>query len=358
MNALRKLCVAATTTAAICFSFAADANVKVGDKMPALKVGTLYNNQYDLEMDDLKGFVVVVEFWATWCGPCRAAIPHLNKTYEKYKDQGVVMISLSDENSAKVAPFVKELNTKYIVGDSSTSKNDFGVNGIPHAFLIDPEGIVRWRDHPMNGLDGQISQAIKKYNPTRRLGTGPVWNASQLSKIETALAKRDYANARAYMRNIDLKSIDLDDKKDKVAQRYTKVMSTISRAAEADFVQAVKDADAKRYNEAIASFKKLAEDFDGMPIGKKSADALRNLEKDPTVAKARRGSFNEKLAGNALKRAKGAIRAGDKATAYRRLTAIVNKYDGTQTAEDAAELIAKLEEDKELMAEINGEDGG
>ncbi len=358
MNALRKLCVAVTASAAICLSFAADADVKVGDKMPNLKVGTLYNNPYNLEMDDLKGFVVVVEFWATWCGPCKAAIPHLNKIHEKYKNDGVVMISLSDEGAEKVAPFIKEMKMKYMVGDSSTSKNDFGVNGIPHAFLIDPKGIVRWRDHPMNGLDGQISQAIKKYKPTRRLGTGPIWNASQLTKIERALQKRDFASARTEMRFLDTKSIKMDDKKDPLTQRYTKVMATISRAAEADFLKALKQADDKQYNDAIASFKKLSEDFDGMPIGKKSAEALRKLVDDPAVAKARRGSFNEKLAANALKRAKGALRAGDRVTAYRRLAAIVDKYDGTQTAEDAAKAIAKLEEDEVLMEKINADDGG
>ena len=56
--------------------------------------------------------IVVVEFWATWCGPCRTSIPHLTEMQQKFADRGVIFVGVSDETSAKVKPFVDEMGDK------------------------------------------------------------------------------------------------------------------------------------------------------------------------------------------------------------------------------------------------------
>jgi len=358
MKVLQAVLATTAVLAAICAAPAVTADVKVGDKMPKLKVGNLYNNQFDVNLNDLDGYVVVVEFWATWCGPCRASIPHLNDIDKQFKDQGVVIVSLSDEGDRTVRPFVKEMKMKYLVGSGSTSIRDFGVNGIPHAFLVDPNGIVRWAGHPMAGLDKEIANAVQKYKPIRRLGGGPEWNDHLLTEIEGAIAREDYQTARINLRRLDVESMNPKDKKDKLGQRYTKVLSTLSKAAESELRMAMADVKAKRYEAAMNTLKKLAADFPGVPVGIKAADELERLQNDPEVTKARRSSFNSKLAANALKRAEGALAAGDKLTAYRRLKALIEKYIGTSAADDARKILARLEADADFMKTVNEDEGG
>lgn len=91
---------------------------------------------------ELKGKVVLVNFWATWCPPCRKEMPDLQALYDNYKDQGFVVLSISDEESAKVAPFIAERKISYpVLLDPGRKVNDaFVVEGIPKSFVYDREG--------------------------------------------------------------------------------------------------------------------------------------------------------------------------------------------------------------------------
>ena len=91
---------------------------------------------------DLKGKVVLVNFWATWCPPCRKEMPDLQALYDKYKDQGFVVLSISDEEMAKVSPFIAERKITYpVLLDPGRKVNDaFVVEGIPKSFVYDREG--------------------------------------------------------------------------------------------------------------------------------------------------------------------------------------------------------------------------
>lgn len=91
---------------------------------------------------DFKGKVVLVNFWATWCPPCRKEMPDLQALYDKYKDQGFLVLSISDEESAKVSPFIAERKITYpVLLDPGRKVNDaFVVEGIPKSFVYDREG--------------------------------------------------------------------------------------------------------------------------------------------------------------------------------------------------------------------------
>ena len=112
--------------------------------------------------------IYVVEFWATWCPPCRTSIPHLTEMQKKFKDKGVVMIGVSDETVEKVKPFVTEQGEKmeYVVAcDDGRATSDgymtaYGQGGIPHAFIVSKEGKVIWHGHPMDGLDTALEQIL------------------------------------------------------------------------------------------------------------------------------------------------------------------------------------------------------
>jgi thiol-disulfide isomerase/thioredoxin len=140
------------------------ATLKAGDKAPALAI------EKWVKGDPVKGFekgkVYVVEFWATWCGPCVASMPHLSAMQKAYKDKGVTFIGTNvwedkeytDATFKKVQDFVKAQGDRmsYTVAFDGKAKamdaaylKAAGQNGIPAAFLVDKTGTIAWIGHPM-----------------------------------------------------------------------------------------------------------------------------------------------------------------------------------------------------------------
>jgi peroxiredoxin len=93
-------------------------------------------------LQELRGKVVLVNFWATWCPPCRKEMPDLEELYNKFKDQGFVVLAISDEEAAKVSPFIGERKISYpVLLDPGRKVNElFQVEGIPKSFVFDREG--------------------------------------------------------------------------------------------------------------------------------------------------------------------------------------------------------------------------
>jgi len=109
---------------------------------------------------NLGGKVVVVEFWATWCGPCVAGIPHLNELHEKYADAGLVILSLTDQPRRVVDPFLEKRPMKYAVGTGSRTASAYGITGIPQAFVIGRDSRLVWRGHPQDQAFDAILKAL------------------------------------------------------------------------------------------------------------------------------------------------------------------------------------------------------
>ena len=93
-------------------------------------------------LKELRGKVVVVNFWATWCPPCRREMPDLETLYKQFKDQGLVILAISDEDGSKVRPFVAEQKVTYpILLDPGRKVNElFQIEGIPKTFVYDRGG--------------------------------------------------------------------------------------------------------------------------------------------------------------------------------------------------------------------------
>jgi len=114
---------------------------------------------------DRKGKFVLVDFWATWCGPCRKAIPELNSLHKKFGDK-LVVIGISDEPESKVQA-MKEPKIEYFraIDTQARTKKEVKVEGIPHVMIIDPQGIVRWEGFPLlqgYELTGEVVEDILK----------------------------------------------------------------------------------------------------------------------------------------------------------------------------------------------------
>ncbi len=93
-------------------------------------------------LKEQRGKVVLLNFWATWCPPCRKEMPDLETLYRQFKDQGLVILAISDEDQGKVRPFVAEQKVSYpILLDPGRKVNKlFQIEGIPKTFVYDRNG--------------------------------------------------------------------------------------------------------------------------------------------------------------------------------------------------------------------------
>jgi len=101
----------------------------------------------EVSLSDFKGKVIILNFWATWCPPCRKEIPVFIELYKKYKDEGLVIIGISlDREGEKVLiPFVKKFGINYpvLIGTKKVVDAYGGIRGIPTTFIIDKKGKIR-----------------------------------------------------------------------------------------------------------------------------------------------------------------------------------------------------------------------
>ena len=154
----------------------------IGSKAPALDIENWLsdgNGRFKKVTDFEQGKVYVVEFWATWCGPCVASMPHLSETQQKYADKGVQLISVSSEELETVEKFLlgevrggkpgqtyAELTSTYCLTcdpDKSTARDYMkaaGQNGIPCAFLVGKNGLIEWIGHPL-GMDEALEKVVE-----------------------------------------------------------------------------------------------------------------------------------------------------------------------------------------------------
>jgi len=116
-----------------------------GQPAPELKVKTLGGEK--VVLSDLRGKVVLLNFWATWCPPCRAEMPGFQRVWDEKRDAGFVVVGLSadETGSGGVARFLRDQGISYPVGMASASAKLAygGVSGLPISFLVDQEGVIQ-----------------------------------------------------------------------------------------------------------------------------------------------------------------------------------------------------------------------
>ena len=182
--------------------------VQVGDEAPNFTLRDLTGNV--MSLSQLRGKVVLLNFWATWCGPCRTSIPHLNDIHNKFKEKGLIVIGQDVwENDIKlVDPFVKEMGKKMtyrvaldLVPEGEKAKGRMaetwmeaaGQNGIPSAFVVDKQGLIAWIGHPMQLKESVLEQVLDGTFDIKKAAAD--FEVKQKREIETRTLYRDLNTA-------------------------------------------------------------------------------------------------------------------------------------------------------------------
>lgn len=137
-------------------SFVKDPNaVKVGSKAPNFSLEQLHGSE--LALADLNGKGVVLNFWGTWCEPCKAEMPALQEKYETYKDKGLVVVGVNiGESPITIEPFIKQFGIDFpiLLDRKSQITKLYRIGPIPTTFFISPEGKVE------DIFIGQLNEAM------------------------------------------------------------------------------------------------------------------------------------------------------------------------------------------------------
>jgi uncharacterized protein (TIGR03435 family) len=139
---------------------------KVGQEAPPLTLSRILQAPADASAnwEALHGKVVVIDFWATWCGPCRKSIPHWNELVDAFKDKGVQFLAITDENEQVVVEFLKRTPIHSWVGldgVGQSMRDRYRIEGIPTVVLVNQKGVVVAVSHPASLHAKQIEEVIE-----------------------------------------------------------------------------------------------------------------------------------------------------------------------------------------------------
>ncbi len=141
--------------------------VAAGDKMPGFAVASIKDPVLRIDSASYNGRAVLIDFWATWCPPCREELPHIEKLWKDNKDRGLVVMAVTTDDLATVAKFRAEQNAQLpmFLDEDRKMSRAFGITGLPTTIVVGKDGKVLYSSigYDAGGdaeLDAAVAQAL------------------------------------------------------------------------------------------------------------------------------------------------------------------------------------------------------
>ena len=321
--------------------------VNVGDQ-PRLSLKTLEGKT--IRSDDLDGQIVILDFWATWCGPCVREVPHLKKVHARYRKKGVTLISITQDRKATTAiKFIRQHKMKWAHVHDRTQRpklgRAFGVSGIPKVFILSPDGEVLWRGHPAQ-MDKPLAEFMKSHPP--RANNNQAKSKLRTQGIRSVMSAREALRgnepdfAKMLSRLASVPSRVRDDQRVRAAARGLSLRLR-SVKEQQDQLQAAREANP----EAAAILDELT------APAKLRRSAREGDETKPADSRTRQPKQPAELLAAKLEKADAARKAGDHALAFKTYMWLVDHALDTDLGAVADLRLGEYESNEKLMTDIN-----
>jgi thiol-disulfide isomerase/thioredoxin len=330
----------------------ARADVQAGDK-PSLHFKD-FLTQKSVDLTDLHGKIVVVDFWATWCKPCMAEADHLVAVNTKYADKGVQFLGISLDSDSQALKtvmterkFVWPMSFEGLGWDGSIPKA-WGITGIPQTFVISPDGEVLWRGFPQQ-IEAALDKALIDHPPQ-------LVDPKTLAQAKTILdqAEKDLTNQQPAKALKLIASFPEAAKLDgAVASRLKTVIDQLQDFGNGELTAIDPLIASGQYADAIQKLRDLSQAFNGTAVATAARTKLASLGSDPKVQKVLETEKTEKAAADQLVVANRLKAEKKDELAYPRFKAIVKSFPNTAAGNEAAGDVKSYEADTAFIARIN-----
>lgn len=335
----RILAAVALATAALLPAPVAVAGQFDGKETPDIAIADWLNTKdgKPVSLKALRGQAVVVEFWATWCPPCKKSTPHLVETYKKHAKDGLTIVGIHSargaEKTDEIAAFLKQYGMEYPIGRDMTGETGkaYGVTGIPHAFVLDPKGICLWEGNPLDtaNFDAAVAKALVGAKAaaaiTKREGA-----TAALDPAWRSLERRDYKDAVERLKKLARSAKETTDRE--IAEAY---LADIDAMAREDIARAEQLKNEKACADAAALLEQTSATYKGLDAAKEAETKLKEWNKDKAFK-------NEVEAQELLAKARELLQQGKNPEAQAVYKRIASKYKGTSAAEAAEQALAQF----------------